>query len=97
MPHYNLNNSIYWFDSEEEAAEYQPTALLITDAEADLIRTEAQAKAKAEYEASLTYAQKRQAAYPSIQDQLDTIFHGGLDAWKAEIQAVKDAIPKEQV
>ncbi len=38
MPHYNLNNSIYWFDTAEEAATYQPTAILITDEEADDIR-----------------------------------------------------------
>jgi len=41
-----------------------------------------------------SYAELRAAAYPSIQDQLDTIFHYGLDAWKAEIQAVKDLYPK---
>ena len=33
-------------------------------------------------------------AYPSIGDQLDKIFHEGLDAWKADIQAIKDANPK---
>ena len=32
--------------------------------------------------------------YPKIQDQLDTLFHGGYDAWKAQIQAVKDKYPK---
>lgn len=37
---------------------------------------------------------KRKAEYPPIEDQLDTIFHGGLDAWRAEIQAVKDKHPK---
>jgi hypothetical protein len=42
-----------------------------------------------------TYQQLRAAAYPPIVDQLDTIFHGGLDAWKAEIQAVKTKYPKE--
>ena len=36
-----------------------------------------------------TYAELRAAAYPRIQDQLDTIYHKGLDAWKAEIQAIK--------
>lgn len=41
-----------------------------------------------------TYSELRAAAYPPIVDQLDTIFHGGLDAWKAEIQAVKDKHPK---
>jgi len=42
-----------------------------------------------------TYQQLRAAAYPSIPDQLDTIFHGGIEGWMAEIQAVKDAYPKE--
>jgi hypothetical protein len=55
----------------------------------------AQAQAQAqEYEASITYAQRRAAEYPSIVDQLDTLYHGGYDAWKAEIQAVKERYPK---
>ena len=41
-----------------------------------------------------TYEELRAAAYPSFADQFDTIFHGGLDAWKAEIQAVKTQFPK---
>jgi hypothetical protein len=32
--------------------------------------------------------------YPSMADQLDDIFHNGVDGWKATIQAVKDAHPK---
>lgn len=40
------------------------------------------------------YKQLRAAEYPAITDQLDTIFHGGLDAWKEQIQAVKDKYPK---
>ena len=42
------------------------------------------------------YKEKRQAEYPSMADQLDTIFHDGIDAWKAQIQAVKDKYPKPQ-
>ena len=41
-----------------------------------------------------TYSELRAKAYPSFADQFDTIFHGGLDAWKAEIQAVKTQFPK---
>jgi len=33
--------------------------------------------------------------YPSFADQLDDIFHNGLDAWKATIQKTKDKYPKE--
>ena len=40
------------------------------------------------------YKEKRAKEYPSYADQLDTIFHQGLDAWKAEIQAIKDKYPK---
>ena len=32
--------------------------------------------------------------YPSIGDQLDDIYHNGLDGWKATIKAIKDANPK---
>ena len=41
------------------------------------------------------YKAQRAAAYPSYADQFDTIFHEGIDAWKAQIQAVKDRFPKE--
>lgn len=45
---------------------------------------------------SYSYQAKRAVEYPSIVDQLDTMYHGGFDAWKATIQAVKDKYPKEQ-
>ena len=45
---------------------------------------------------SKQYQRDRAVAYPSIPDQLDTIYHQGLDAWKAEIKAVKDAHPKPE-
>jgi len=40
----------------------------------------------------LQYQKDRE--YPAIGEQLDNIFHNGLDAWKADIQLVKDAHPK---
>ena len=40
------------------------------------------------------YKTDRAAAYPSIADQLDQIYHEGLDAWKATILAVKAEYPK---
>jgi len=41
------------------------------------------------------YIQKRQEAYPAIGEQLDYIFHNGLDAWKSDIiQPIKDQFPK---
>jgi len=41
-----------------------------------------------------TYKSQRAAEYPSIADQFDLLYHGGMDAWKAAIQAVKDKYPK---
>jgi len=40
------------------------------------------------------YKAQRAAAYPSIPDQLDLLYHGGMDAWKAAITAVKTQFPK---
>ena len=41
-----------------------------------------------------TYKFQRAAEYPSIVDQLDKIFHDGIDEWKETIQAVKTKYPK---
>ena len=41
-----------------------------------------------------TYQELRRAAYPSIVDQFDLLYHGGMDAWKAAITAVKEEFPK---
>ncbi len=40
------------------------------------------------------YKEQRASAYPSIADQLDLIYHSGIDAWKATIAAVKQEYPK---
>ena len=44
--------------------------------------------------ASMQYRPKRQAEYPSIADQLDDLYHNGIDGWKTTIKAVKDKYPK---
>ena len=44
--------------------------------------------------AELQLQENRAADYPSIAEQLDDIFHNGLDAWKATIQETKDKYPK---
>ena len=48
-----------------------------------------QAELKADYDA-LEYQRKRQPEYPSIADQLDDIYHNGIDGWKATIKVTKD-------
>ena len=42
-----------------------------------------------------TYKELRAAEYPSIVDQLDKIYHTGIEGWKTDIQVVKDKYPKE--
>ena len=41
-----------------------------------------------------SYKSQRKAEYPSIEDQLDDIYHNGIDAWKATIKTIKDKYPK---
>ena len=45
---------------------------------------------------TLSYADLRRNAYPAIADQLDTLYHGGYDAWRAQVNAVKQQYPKPQ-
>jgi hypothetical protein len=73
-------DDLEWMDTEQT----QPTEAEIT---AEVARLQA------EYDNN-AYQRQRAAAYPSITDQLDTIYHQGLDAWKATILAVKEEFPK---
>ena len=41
------------------------------------------------------YKYKRENEYPTIEDQLDDIYHNGIDGWKATIKVTKDKYPKE--
>lgn len=50
--------------------------------------------AEAARQAAIPYTEKRRNAYPSFADQFDLLYHGGYDAWKAAIQAVKAQYPK---
>jgi hypothetical protein len=57
-----------------------------------------QVELQAEYDAK-QYQRDRtkrpeDGGYPSIGDQLDDIYHNGIDAWKTTIKAIKDAHPK---
>ena len=67
----------------------KPPDRQLTDAE---INVEL-ARLQAEYNAN-EYQRKRAAEYPPITEQLDKIFHDGIEEWKKEIQAVKDKYPK---
>ena len=41
-----------------------------------------------------SYRTKRRSEYPSVVDQLDLIYHSGINAWKAKIKETKDKYPK---
>jgi hypothetical protein len=73
-------DSLEWHDTVQT----QPTEAEIT---AEIARLQAEYTAK-------SYQRQRAAAYPSIADQLDLLYHGGMDAWKAAITAVKQEFPK---
>ena len=52
-----------------------------------------QAELKADYEAK-EYQRKRKAEYPSIEDQLDDLYHNGISGWSETIKSTKDKYPK---
>jgi hypothetical protein len=62
----------------------KPTKISL-DAEVNRLQTE--------YDSN-QYQRDRATDYPAIADQLDDIFHNGIDGWKATIQLTKDKYPK---
>lgn len=76
----NEYSGLEWLDTKQA----QPSEAEIA---AEVVRLQA------EYDAN-QYQRDRAAEYPSFADQFDLLFHGGYDAWKAAIQAVKDKYPK---
>ena len=50
----------------------------------------------AAHKAAYGYQEDRAAEYPSVVDQLDLIYHSGIDAWKAKIKETKDKYPKPE-
>jgi hypothetical protein len=84
MPHYkDLNNKLHFLESTEFEYILPEGCVEITEEEAESLRPQP------------NYAEKRAAEYPSFADQFDLIYHGGVEAWKEVIQAVKDKYPKE--
>ena len=76
----NDYSNIHWIDIPENPATLEQVNAKLAELQAD-------------YD-SKQYQRDRASAYPSIQDQLDKIYHSGLTAWKADIKAVKDKFPK---
>jgi|TARA_R110002167_G_scaffold252493_3_gene458820 hypothetical protein len=87
-------------------AEYNSQVKFISGADANgtAIFSDTQAYSWSEVSAELTslqtaydnneYQRDRALEYPSIADQLDDIFHNGIEGWKTTIQVTKDKYPK---
>ena len=65
------------------------TQITLVQSAIDSARTTLDAEA-----AAIAYQGQRKAEYPTIEDQLDDIYHNGIDAWKATIKTTKDKYPK---
>ena len=72
-------SGLTWLDSSTKPTEAE------LDAEVTRLQTE--------YDNNL-YQRQRKAEYPSVVDQLEDIYHNGIDAWKATIKVTKDKYPK---
>ena len=73
-------DTLTWLDSKQTA----PTDSEIT---AEMTRLDT-------VYANEKYKRDRAAEYPSIADQLDDLYHNGIDGWKATIKTTKDKYPK---
>ena len=51
----------------------------------------------ADYVGVTTYTEARAAEYPPLEEQLDKIYHSGVNVWKADIKVIKDKYPKTQI
>ena len=51
----------------------------------------------ADYVGVTTYTEARKAEYPPLEEQLDKIYHDGVESWRTDITTIKDKYPKSQV
>jgi len=72
-------NSITWHNGT--------TPISKADIEAKMVEVQADYDAK-------QYQRDRANEYPELKDQLDKIYHSGIDEWKKVIKATKDKYPK---
>ena len=86
---YNTHPSVTSVDDTAGAFDANGKQVTIDEAavQAEITRLQAEYAAK-------QYQRDRAAAYPSIADQLDLLYHQGIDGWKAAITAVKQEYPK---
>ena len=100
----------FYYDVSSAVLAINPSAqLIVTDENIDTIEwlkgttpisksaiQAKQAELKTAYD-KLAYQRNRKIEYPSIEDQLDKIYHGGIDGWKVDIKAIKEKYPKPRL
>jgi len=94
MKHYinNKTKEVYAYEEDGSQDDYIKSGLVpISDTDLAKLRKE-QEQAGLD---ALTYKEKRQLEYPTIANQLDDLYHNGIDGWKTTIKAIKDKHPKE--
>ena len=94
MKHYidKTTKEIFSYESDGSQEDYIKSGLVpISDTALATLREE-QEQARLD---ALTYEEKRASEYPSIADQLDDLYHNGIDGWKETIKGIKDKYPKE--
>lgn len=87
----DADNNIFAYEIDGSQDHLIGDKIAITQIEADKIQTK---KDQSKFD-ELTYKEKRIIKYPSVNDQLDMLFHGGYDYWKQQIQIIKNTFPKE--
>ena len=94
MKHYidNVTKEVFAYESDGSQDDYIQDGLVpISDSDLEALREE-QEQARLD---ALTYKENRAEEYPSIANQLDDLYHNGIDGWKTTIKAIKDKHPKE--
>jgi len=89
MRYFNQGKMQWWGWQDTSAGEVYSNLKLLDDTATMPSEDEVNTKI-----AEIQIQENRKYDYPSIADQLDDIFHNGLDAWKATIQETKDKYPK---
>ena len=83
------SGTVTTIDDEAGAFDKDGKSVTLVQSKIDTARTEINKEL-----ADTKYQRDRAAEYPSVVDQLDLIYHSGIDAWKTKIKETKDKYPK---
>ena len=89
MKYFNQGKMQWWGWKDTSAGEVYSNLKLLDDTATMPSESDVNAKI-----AEIQVQENRKYDYPSIADQLDDIYHNGIDDWKGTIKATKDKYPK---